>query len=137
MKVDVSTVSVLETTPSIVMVNVPVPAPVVTVRVAAVPLLCVHVPLVTAVVPVTLFWTETADPLVQLVPVPVRVSVMLPEWFAGMAVGDAVKLADEPPVALNAAAVMFQSAVIPNVGLMLLVSLSRYSDAIPNAVPEA
>ena len=78
-KLAVSTVRAELTTPSTVMVNVPVPAPVVTVRVAAVVLLCVHVPLVTVVVPETLFWIETTEPLVQLVPVPVRVSVMLPE----------------------------------------------------------
>ena len=66
-----------ETTPSTVIVNVPVPAPVVTVRVAAVPLLCVQLPFVTVVVPVTLFWTETVLPDVQLVPVPVSVRVKL------------------------------------------------------------
>ncbi len=91
------TVSDELTRPSTVMVNVPVPAPVVTVRVAAVPLLWVHVPSVTIVVPVTEFWTVTVEPLVQLVPVPVRVSVMLPEWLAGMAAGEAVN--DPPGVA--------------------------------------
>src|SRR5271165_7618073 len=87
-KLAVSTVRAGETTPSTVIVNVPVPAPVVTVRVAAVPLLCVQLPFVTVVVPVTLFWTETVLPDVQLVPVPVSVRVKLGVWLAGMVDGE-------------------------------------------------
>lgn len=86
----VPTVSDGDTIPSMVMVNVPAPAPVVTARVAAVPLVWVQVPFVTVVVPVTLFWTETVDPLVQLVPVPVRVSSIEPEWLAGIVDGETV-----------------------------------------------
>jgi len=96
-KAAASTVSDGLTRPSTVTVNVPVPAPVVTVRVAAVPLLWIHVPFVTVVVPVTEFWTVTVEPLVQLVLVPVRVSVMLPEWLAGTAPGETVN--DPPGVA--------------------------------------
>jgi hypothetical protein len=69
------TVTARETTPSTVTVNVPVPAPVVTESVASVEEIAVQVPAVTVVVPVTLFWTETDDPLVQLVSNPSNVSV--------------------------------------------------------------
>ena len=69
------TTKIGESCPSIVSFHVPVPSPVVTVRVAVVAESRVQAPFVTAVVPVMLFVIVTVEPLAQVVPVPTKWSV--------------------------------------------------------------
>jgi hypothetical protein len=74
------------------MVEVPVPDPVVTTMVAAVVELTFWLTLVS---PVSAESENTVVPLFHAVLLPARVSVIFPLWFAGIVLGDTVKLA--PP----------------------------------------
>ena len=91
---------------STVIVNVPVPPTVVTVSVADVVEIAVHVPAVTVVVPDTEFVIETADPLVQPVPAPTSVSVTGVETFGGTLDGVTANDGDAP----RAFAIAFQAS---------------------------
>ena len=74
MNEDGTTVKIGELTPSIVSVQVPLPEPVVILRVAEVVVVAVNVPAITVVVPLTLLVIITVEELVQFVFVPASIS---------------------------------------------------------------
>jgi hypothetical protein len=89
------TVSGGDTTPSIVIVQAPRPDPVVISRAALVALNAVNAPIVTVVVPLTLFCIVTLDPLVHVVLVPDSVSMIGIAELGATIDGFALKLGGE------------------------------------------